>query len=354
MAMTTRSRALRARQEQETSRISIGRANAASSPLLSLPMEIQREIFTYVVGGGMIHVDTNPWAGSTTTTNRPLPLSRGICQSEASEHSAHREAAMGCSAVPSGQSSIYYVKPCGDRHAACSNVSGGVVVADDSGEPTKVHLALLSVCHPTYAEASVLFWSTNTFAFTAPEAFKSFLARLTPNQKHRITSLHIDFDLRHDWDAVTRPRLLNQLPAVKSLDLCVEILALACDLTAYDHPLWAPLLRFHRLPHVLESVRVVLADSEELFNPYPQPKEVYEMYAMEDSPIFGGMQWPPLERTLRFSWCEKRRIAGFLEARLIGEGNMERIFVEEGRRRREVPGRVRAEVWFRHWMRGSD
>ncbi|KAL8626317.1 hypothetical protein Q9189_007989, partial [Teloschistes chrysophthalmus] len=290
-------------------------------------MEIQREIYTYVVGGAMIHIDTNPWAApstttttTTTTTTRRLPLSRGVCQAEASEHTAHREAVLGCSPVPSGQNPIYYVKPCGDRHAACSNASSSVVVADDSsGEEhsssSKVHLDLLPVCHPTHTQASTLFWSTNTFAFTAPEAFKAFLTRTSTAQKKQITSLHIDFDLRHNWDPCTTPRLLNQLPAVKSLDLCVEILALACDLTAYDHPLWFPLLRFSRFPCPLQSVRVVLADSDELFDRYPQPKEVYEMYAMDDSPIFGaGVAWPLPERVLRFSWCEKRRIAAWLEA----------------------------------------
>ncbi|KAL9576525.1 MAG: hypothetical protein Q9212_007024, partial [Teloschistes hypoglaucus] len=308
MAMTTRSSTRRARQEQEASRISIGEANAASSPLLRLPMEIQMEIFTYVVGGGMIHIDTDPWAASTTTTTtRSLPLSRGVCLAEASEHTAHREAVLGCTAVPSGENPIYYVKPCGDRHAACSNASSVVVAADGSvgGEQqhsSKVHLDLLRVCHPTHAHASTLFWSTNIFAFTAPEAFKSFLARASPKQKKLITSLHIDFDLRDNWDPCTTPRLLNQLPAVKHLILCVEILALACDLTTYDHPLWSPLLRFSRLPSSLKTVRVVLADSEDLFHPYPQPKEVYEMYAMEDSPILGvGVRWPLPERVLRFS-----------------------------------------------------
>ncbi|KAI4236988.1 MAG: hypothetical protein LQ352_007967, partial [Teloschistes flavicans] len=295
MDRSARYNARNARREWEEASNAITKQNAASSPLLRLPGEIQREIFTHVVGGNMIHIDLV--MGDT----KPFDLTRCVCQVETSEATAYQESILGSSEVPRHEDPIYWVEDCGSRHPDCSaRTPLRPEGSETSGHPgdDMMRPSLLSVCRQTYHEGFHCFWATNTFNFMEPEAFRLFLAHLNRRQKKLLSHFHIELNLRDDWDPVTTPRLLKQLPRLKCLDIYVEILALACDVATYDHPLWDPILRFQPLP--LKTARVILADSADLFFAANADPEIWEDYAMENGP-FLNHPGPVPERMVRFT-----------------------------------------------------
>lgn len=90
------------------------------------------------------------------------------------------------------------------------------------------HLSLnvSGVCRQLYEETNYLLWSTNTFTFDKPKAFRIFFGSLNPAQKRKLTKLALFVTISpppgcwsFDWEKALRPRDLKMLQGLRTLSL---------------------------------------------------------------------------------------------------------------------------------------
>lgn len=137
--------------------------NASESPLLRLPPEIRNTIWSMVFSSMKFHIDLK---------NRRGPLTRDLCNYTTSDFEQVKEIKGG---TFEDQKSSY-----SDVHARCASTTTG-------NDP----FALLKACSQTYAETSLLAYSTCQFSFCDFNAFEGFLKAIMPRQASMVQEVSI-------------------------------------------------------------------------------------------------------------------------------------------------------------------
>ncbi|KAL8722201.1 MAG: hypothetical protein Q9181_007538 [Wetmoreana brouardii] len=307
--------------------IALVKLNADTSPLLKLPAELRKKIFTYVIGDQLIHI------GRFKQCDGSL-IRHALCTADTSEATAYEESILGYSQIPEWEDPVCYVEIFGSRHEACMPWPGKVYCHDSSNDsqnnppaeqiPT-MDLSLLSVSRQAYEEANHILWTTNTFCIDSPSAFKSVITSLNFGQKNKLAKLHIAMRLanesenhmvRDKWCKAINDRLVEKLRGLESLDVCLELDVLACDWESCDDPLLAPLLSFQQLP--LEKTRVIIGDRQSSLWSI-----LWWLLAHPASSTHGRREFVTKEE-VRFTRIEKRELACHYETRLLSSaGNID-------------------------------
>ncbi|KAL8699669.1 MAG: hypothetical protein Q9201_005876 [Fulgogasparrea decipioides] len=315
--------------------IALVKLNADASPLLKLPAELRKKIFTYVIGDQLIHIrGYKRW-------DRPF-LQHAICTADTSEAMAYEESIIGYSQIPKGEDPAYYVENFGSRHEACMPRSEEAYYHNSFKYSRKdrpkekiptMDLSLLSVSRQAYEEANQILWTTNTFCIDSPSAFKGFVTSLNFAQKNKMAKLHIAMRLanqsenhtvRDKWDKAINDRLIQKLRGLKSLDVCLELEVLACDWDSCDDPLLAPLLSFQQLP--LEKARVIVSDRQKSLWSF-----LWWLLAHPASSIHGRREFVTGDE-VRFTRIKKRAFACHYETRLLSNAGIIDVSAEVNRK----------------------
>ncbi|KAL8722202.1 MAG: hypothetical protein Q9181_007539 [Wetmoreana brouardii] len=269
-------------------------------------------IFGYVVGHQLIHIETLP---SSYPKDQPYAVWHIVCSAGTSEAAAYKQSILGCSTVPDGEESEYYVEDYLERHSECE-------IERHQENNLKNFLSLLRVSHQTYAEANYLVWTTNTFSFGAARALARFVWQLNVTQRRMLAKLHLSRGRHSDqssfWDRAISQRLLTSLQGLKSIELCLELEDCAGYLICWDRPynssaasfLLGAIHNFRQLP--LENVKVMVNDRGQ----YTLPAW---LFVDRDSPLHGIRHTVVDQKQVltRFTWLEKRRLACYFEMCLL-------------------------------------
>ncbi|KAL8917812.1 MAG: hypothetical protein Q9208_007741 [Pyrenodesmia sp. 3 TL-2023] len=324
---------------RKSATVALVKANACNSRLLRLPIELRRKIFGYVLGDQLIHVEYNkPYAYESTWANGPLGnvhtqwrqswgFSHMVCSADTTEHAAYLKSIHGCSEMPEGENPEYYSESCEERHRTCF-----IMKELEDRTARKLSLSLFGVSRQTYAEAHDILWTTNTFSFSEAAVFKKFVEDRNFVQRKKMTKLHLQIPWPHPGAPhCAKPslkRLLENLPGLRNLDLCVEVGFLEQRGKVLPYiasgpclvPYLATILQFQQLP--LERVRTIVAESES---------------------VRKQLTWHGLQNNTRSTWLEKRGLACYIEARLLSDPGTTDITVKVTRKL-EVEQREREAV----------
>lgn len=190
--------------------------------LLTLPPEIRSQIYQYVLGNNLIHVDydydfrrtddASDDSENDTTDDGPrkleggkLLLRYGICRAGLSNLDAHATfsgnlgAAVPKAVNKSNKSIPGLVDP---LHDSCIRK-----LHRRHSRPPALDLRVLQVCKSIYAEASLIPCASNTFIFKQPFGFEKFVISLGQSQLGALRSIHLLVTLEQlmdavDWDGV--------------------------------------------------------------------------------------------------------------------------------------------------------
>ncbi|KAI4250324.1 MAG: hypothetical protein LQ352_005377 [Teloschistes flavicans] len=182
--------------------------NATDSPLLRLPLEIRNKIWTEVLGDRLVHIDyyeddSSFDSDGNFSINKDIPYNESawrhvICRDDRREDSPPRRVTSNLG----GTEHVYW-----DRaHSICNldydRKSFKVLdrqhydPQDDAnwlrcGHDT-MRLSILRSSRQIYVEANEILWTTNTFSFTEPIAFKHFMSTRNVHQKRLLRSLRFE------------------------------------------------------------------------------------------------------------------------------------------------------------------
>lgn len=202
--------------------------------------------------------------------------------------------------MPKEENPDYYSESCEERHRRCF-----IMKEHEDHSARKLSLSLLGVSRQTYEEAHGIFWTTNTFSFREPSAFKQFVAARNFVQRKKMAKLHLQIIWRRlgatDWARPYLKRLMENLPGLSNLDLCFEVAFSAEPASGLPSiasglplvPYLITFLQFLQLP--LKQVRTIVAEWE------PFRKQLLE--------------W----NYRRSTWLEKRGLACYIEASLLSD-----------------------------------
>ena len=229
-------------------------------------------IFSLVVGHQFIHI---------MYSSRHGRLFRAVCKANTSEDEAYEEFMTGNNHVPADDFAQFCNIPYRDRHAFCEpskleynllvdarRRSFGLVIAEAQRKPM-LNLSNLGACRQMYEEASVLFWTTNTFSFEAAASFRTFVDALHSTQITKLTRIHIDFALNpfwaQQWERSLPPTLISKLDGLRTLHATFDQ-CLGFELTHSQLRMLQPVSRMQILP--LKHVTVVVGDHDNDQSPW--------------------------------------------------------------------------------------
>lgn len=208
--------------------------NAKASPLLRLPLEIRKRIWTFTIGNRLLHINTvncerhendqacwcseklwrtlccfAPHSEDSIFERSKIPIDDLITTDEAScgdfvDSTLTQQ-------LPSDASQAREVRKAaitGHPHSSCraliANLRSGQ--KETLGSHQLVYhkrkeyalpVQLLRVCRQIYIESNPLLWSTNTLSFENMTDFKTFMSNRIRAQRANITSLHLDLTDNH-------------------------------------------------------------------------------------------------------------------------------------------------------------
>lgn len=197
----------------------------ASSPLLSLPVEVRQRIWHYALGDRLIHIKfatTHRWEGNDSEHRPPFTQHVGfpgtfdymICDAETSESEAQslfRSEEYDGRVV--NQHGSLDQRICRHRHQKCYARYNDCVdrplwgYDEDVGGPidleglrcNRLPLQLLRVCRQMYIETNPVLWRTNIWSFTHSRTCYKFLASRNAVQRRVFAKIHLDLDPRYSW-----------------------------------------------------------------------------------------------------------------------------------------------------------
>ena len=216
--------------------------NTASSPLLSLPGEIQNMIWRLVLGDHLIHLRwifddeyenltkrylkdldserirlqklghkrlRRPCLKTSEDIRRAIgssPWRHAICEgdcpeySESMPHTKCRESLQYCYAEITGRSYELTVRKRRED-----------LIPTDFRNLETIDLPLLLVCKQVFTGAIGFLYETNTFSFDDALTFRQWMARIPLHHRHSVNNMRLDVRSDHNW----KPAL--NLPKVKTL-----------------------------------------------------------------------------------------------------------------------------------------
>ncbi|KAF7899835.1 hypothetical protein EAF00_004171 [Botryotinia globosa] len=148
-----------------------------------LPSEVRMEIYTWVLGGRVLHI-----------VRREDKLNHVVCKSDRRDLDAGTREEDAC--IVAGCRSV--------------KIPGGSGVHEIIGEGSGSLIQLLQVCRRIYSEAISLLYSTNTFNFDSMESFISFSNEILPRRFDSITSVTLDFSF--DTSSLYNESSSNDVP----------------------------------------------------------------------------------------------------------------------------------------------
>lgn len=268
-----------------------------------------------MLGDQLIHVE---YDRESTYANEASGFFHSVCSADTTESAAYLKSTHGSSEVPEGDDPDYYSESCEERHSSCYTTTG-----DEDQAAKRLSLSLLGVSRQTYEEAHDIFWTTNTFSFRDPLAFKKFVSARNFVQRKKLAKLHLQIIWLHSgsttWDRSRLKRSIENLPGLRALDLCVDVAFLAetnrpVPLFTVGGPAldgWLRMfLSFQPLP--VRQVRVIVAKSGYFY------KRVSHYKLLQDD--------------RRSTWIEKRELACYLEARLLSEPGVTDVSAQVARK----------------------
>ena len=135
----------------------------ASSPLLSLPLEIKNLIYELIFGGNIIHINQNPNKGGAKFKST-------ICRAAISEEEAQKN-------FDDETNHEWFVPANEDRHSCC-RYRKGTTSGDENQRPQLPRLDALRCCRQMYNEAHHVPYSANTFSCADPRTLQNFIHSL--------------------------------------------------------------------------------------------------------------------------------------------------------------------------------
>lgn len=156
-------------------------------------------IFSLVLGHRFIN---------TIYVDNPERLWRTVCTVAVSEDEVYEQFVTGYPHIRSNKPVQHRSTAFRERHShcisswpikRCDSVHGPLLRSWPAPlaalEPPKprLHLSLLGVCRQIYAEANMIFWTTNTFSFQDIATLRDFMNGLHSTQKKKLTRMHVDF-----------------------------------------------------------------------------------------------------------------------------------------------------------------
>ncbi|KAL8783461.1 MAG: hypothetical protein Q9213_004598 [Squamulea squamosa] len=197
--------------------------NVVMSPLLQIPAELRDKIWTNVLGDRIVHLKNDRDKRRPPIHAHVSPDKVGLVQKAL--YRIHQGCGCAiCMAETSGarppdrwcMSSQRYMEAfevCVTSKASCTPCP-------------KPDLNILRAIRQIHEEAFRVLWNTNIFSFNLPFALEQFIESLNPIQRGKLAKLHIStiIDLKFEpaWDALLGDYLIQKLPALKSLNVCLK------------------------------------------------------------------------------------------------------------------------------------
>ncbi|KAL8896938.1 MAG: hypothetical protein Q9207_007472 [Kuettlingeria erythrocarpa] len=274
------------------------------------PKKILEKIIVFVIGGQTgqtVHVELSIDQPKTVWKSCKHRLSYYLCKAQDPESAVRGESEPGCSDVAScrQQHLNHHVKPYMHRHEHCLGTFA-------TTQPPRLSTAALLVSKQIYEIADHALLSDNTFAFTDPIAFETFMRRLHPARKAKVNKLQlalrwdIDQDRCHtghvkNWGNVIVPELARAVTTgLKRLEVSIDFILYGAS-------------RYHPLPPNVCRWTVPLDDLSRIRLLCPRSVQVI---VSENNPGCVRRNARPV-RTGRLTWVEKRNMAVFYEKCLL-------------------------------------
>lgn len=151
--------------------------NAASSPLLRLPLEIRNKIWAAVLGDRLIHLMC-----AVKPPRIGQPEERQIWGHVVCKHDCRENENIEVYTWIDEENEDEHVFD--QSHHHCNVEMSYIFDAKQKSGHESMHLTVLQVCRQIYNEANNTLWSTNVFAFDdATVTFKRFMDARTTHQK---------------------------------------------------------------------------------------------------------------------------------------------------------------------------
>lgn len=201
--------------------------------MLRLPLEIRNKIWTEVLGDRLVHIDYYAYDSdsdgiSNFNKDRPCHESEWrhvVCQDDRPEGSPPQRIT-----TKGDDSEFVYWKTthdeCDTAYSRDSFIDFNRQIYDphnpdtidcrfSSGHDT-MRLTIMRSSRQIYVEANQVLWTTNTFSFTDPMAFKRFMSTRNVHQKRMLRNLRLEFE----WSLPDSSKAWNSaliMPIVRSL-----------------------------------------------------------------------------------------------------------------------------------------
>jgi len=185
--------------------------NAASSPLLMLPLELRKTIYEYALGGHLISVETDGRYRSSmrdafkvaAKQKQRAALKHSICICADSSEACGEHLDQDCA-----ETSPFFM----GRRAPCAQ--------------NKLSLALLRTCWSVYEDAHLTHLSINCFSFRSGVDFVWFFQlELGAFQRAALREFHLRSSLGFPevdlWDTALAPKVLSQLSGLRKIHISV-------------------------------------------------------------------------------------------------------------------------------------
>ncbi|KAI4179936.1 MAG: hypothetical protein LQ348_005294 [Seirophora lacunosa] len=217
--------------------------NASASPLLRLPSELRDRIWTYVLGGRLVHLKHDHTAGNPdylpdqdseesddeyaeecrATLDRN-PWQHLVCQHDCPEEEPDKKVVLD----EEDPEEATWQKP----HAEC--------YLDDYDDPyclrsprpedpsgkSAMHLTVLRASRQIYVEANRILWATNTFSFADGPTLKHFMKTRNVYQKRLIHSLRFDMNWicqgEKEWNSALNMATIRSWTGLRALRLRIS------------------------------------------------------------------------------------------------------------------------------------
>ena len=248
----------------------------------------------------------------------PLGFHQSICEADKSEDAAYAEAKSNNQDTYVGLRALNAVERSLIRHGNCS-----CTVSHELSAHTKLlELVPFAICRQLYQLANSILYARKTFSFDDALSLRHFLARLDPNQKKMIRSLHLSRpssrlcmfpSAKKAWMKALEPSSIRSLEGLRTVHLCVDMnmplprYPWDSDIPDYDERLSSdlePFLQLRVLP--LTKVTVVINDDAMplvLHNVFRSCPEI--AIRKSAARVWSMMRWTNIKKS---EWAERTRL----------------------------------------------